>query len=141
MGKDTEFKENVKVQGFKDITKEIEPKKLYHPDKVFEKDTTVIVFESSSSGDRKTHIGEMIQFFSYIVPNTKWEKCYYVLYLCGEPDEKNEFDRLQSIYDSFPFSKNNREKIAAICIQDQPSNEELRELTIEKITKLNKLLL
>lgn len=139
MGKDADFKNNIKIQGFVDITNTVEPKGVYNPDKVFGKDKTIIVLESSSTGDRKVHIGEMTQFLSYVLPNPKWEKCYYVLFLCGNSTEENELKRLQSIYDAYPISKTNKNKIVAICIQDQPSNEELRELTIEKIEKFKKL--
>lgn len=141
MGKDMDFKNNVKTEGFNDITEEIELGKLYNPDKVFERGETVVVFESSSTGDRKVHIGEMIQFLSNIVPNSRWKECYFVLFLCGKPDQYNEINRLQNIYDSYPPSKNNRNKIAGIYVQRQPSDDELKELAIEKIKGFGRLTL
>ena len=69
-GKDKKFKES-KLAGFKKgAIPDGEWKKNYTPDLVFEKKEgnkkTIVILESSASGDRKVHIGELTQFLSFV---------------------------------------------------------------------------
>ena len=143
MGKDREFKSKISVTDYENITKSVSINNIYEPDAVFLKENTVIVFESSSTGDRKVHIGEMIQFITHIVKNGKYNECYFVLYLCGEgktsPTIENEKERLQEIYNKLSLSKEERKKIALIAIADQFKIDFSKSLNISEIKKYNHL--
>ena len=139
--KDKKFKEIINVDGFEKKKLKV---KRYNPDAVFIKDDSIIVFESSSNKDRKAHIGEMIQFLIHVVGESKYNNCYFVLYLCckgsGAPTVDKEKERLQDIYDKYPLSKKNKEKIKLIAITDQfkvDFSQSLNILDIEKYTHLD----
>ena len=59
MGKDKNFKEKFKIDGF---SKEKYNGKYYNPDLYFKNKNEVVFVEHSSTGDRKIHIGELCQF-------------------------------------------------------------------------------
>ena len=142
MGKDKDFKALLKVEGFEDC--DLENLKDYQPDKILKKEKTLIFFESSSTSDRKIHIGEMIQFLTYIQANgkTDWEYIW-VLFLCGEsknaPQEDYELQRLKFYYNNFLMSSILSSHIKGLYVAKQPSNEELSKLTIEKIQTMKSI--
>ena len=132
--KDRIFKETVNLAGFKE--KRI-VEQFYSPDKAFEKDKTIVIMESSSTGDRKVHIGELTQFLSYCSNDKQYDEYYFVLYLSGKsksaPKANTEIKRLQKFYDSFSICKTQRIRIKKIAIVNQPDDKELESLTLAKV--------
>ena len=83
--KDCEFKKSLAVANFneREIKKE-ELDEYYKPDKILENMDSVIFFESSSTNDRKVHIGELCQFLAYLNKGIENKSnIYFVLFLCG----------------------------------------------------------
>jgi hypothetical protein len=122
MGKDSEFKSQVKVCNYNSVDLS-DLGKYYHPDLTLENKSHLIIFESSSTGDRKVHIGELVQFLTYINSNSIYNEYSFILSLCGasetSPSIQEEIGRLQYYYDSFPLSKVKRSQIKKIAVVDQ----------------------
>ena len=62
---DADFKKS-QVIGFEEYKLEEDWGEFYKPDLVFTKDKIIIFLESSSTGDRKPHVGELTQFLSFV---------------------------------------------------------------------------
>jgi len=94
----------------------------------------VCIFESSSTSNRKVHIGELIQFLTYVINANDKNKYSLILFPCGNsdtsPNVNDEKERLRYYYDNFPLSKKQKEKIKMIKITDQSKN--LNNPDIEK---------
>ena len=141
--KDKLFKENVKVQGFSEY-KLIEKSicEFYKPDKILENEKSVIFFESSSTGDRKVHIGELIQFLTYVSLGIEKRDMYFVLFLCGEakssPKVHEEVKRLNYYYQNFSMKNSERAKIKGLYVANQ-EDEDIANLTLEKIKKFRRI--
>lgn len=133
---DKDFKQS-QIEGFEKLNLPKEWREKYNPDVAVKKDKTVIIMESSSTGDRKVHIGELAQFLAFVNSDTEYEEFYYVLLLCGvsenSPKEATELSRLQFYYDNYPISKNKREKIKGIYIKEEKSDK--LTLTLDEIKK------
>lgn len=131
---DSEFKKS-QIKGFVKLDLSKDWSELYRPDVVVKKDKTMVIMESSSTGDRKAHIGELTQFLEYVSSDTEFEEFYYVLFLCGSaknsPKKETELLRLQFYYDSFPISKRARDKIKGIYIKEEASK--VLTLTLDEI--------
>lgn len=66
-----------------DFECEFDPK--YTPDSVCGDENTEFILESSSTFDRKVHIGELIQFLTYVsTTRNRKPNYFFVLFLCGE---------------------------------------------------------
>lgn len=135
MRKDVEFKNKCNFEGYKKIQIR---RKFYSPDCVFEKENVIIVAESSSTGDRKVHIGELIQFIEY-AHSMKNKDFYYFLFLCGEnvtsPRAETEKPRLKHYYDSYAVNKSDNIKGIYVVDQDKVVITKLRisDLSMWKI--------
>ena len=122
--KDRSVKESLAINGFEKINnkKEVIFSEFYNPDILFVNDKKIIVVESSSTGDRKVHIGELFQFLVFAVNNAKYEEFYFLLDLCGQGKNRstseNEIKRLQYYFNNFPISQDNKLKIKKIAICD-----------------------
>ncbi|PKM53394.1 MAG: hypothetical protein CVV00_12525 [Firmicutes bacterium HGW-Firmicutes-5] len=105
-GKDTIFKNQFEIKGYKkenNKTFEIEHRNYYNPDLIFTKDENIIICEHSSTGDRKVHLGEMLQFvrFANLIENTK--RLTLFILLQGEskspPTKRKEMIRIKEYVD------------------------------------------
>ena len=142
---DSEFKSTLTV---KDFVKDNGSRCLggfYIPDVVLENNDTdaVIFFESSTTNDRKVHIGELTQFLTYI--NTGQEKrgnAYLVLFLNGcsasSPTAETEFQRLQYYFNNFMMKNSERDKIKGIYIANQ-SEVDICKLTLDSIKEFKRI--
>lgn len=122
---DADFKKS-QVIGFEEYKLEEDWGEFYKPDLVFTKDKIIIFLESSSTGDRKPHVGELTQFLSFVNCNyNKFDEFYYVLILCGNgkspPKDDRELKRLQFFYDRFALLPCARKKIKGIYVKNQES--------------------
>lgn len=141
--KDKAFKERISVQGFSEyklVAKAIG--EFYNPDKILENEDSIIFFESSSTGDRKVHIGELIQFLTYVSLGVEKRHIFFVLFLCGEskssPSVDSEIQRLRYYYKNYSMKNTEREKIKGIYIVNQ-KDVNIAELTIEKIKTFKRI--
>lgn len=121
---DKEFKQS-KIEGFSKFNIQESWKEFYYPDLTMSKEKTIVIMESSSTGDRKVHIGELIQFLSYVASDSDFDEYYLVIFLCGNgknpPAEDSEIRRLQFFYDKFPISREKRNKIKGIYVKKEVS--------------------
>lgn len=138
--KDRTFKTNVDICDFEKQTVGDIVGKNYHPDAIFTKSKTIIILESSSTGDRKVHIGELIQFIEFVEHDKNYEDYYFVLFLCGRsktsPDVKNEVKRLEACLPCIKCCI--KSKIKGIYIANQ-DKVELGSLNMEKIKSFKKV--
>ena len=140
---DSEFKANLQMKGF---TKRIDKQLLgefYAPDMIMENGDTVIFFESSSTGDRKVHIGELTQFLTYMTSGVEQkENVYFVLFLCGNsktsPTVDTEYDRLRYYYKNFSMKNSEHDKIKGIYIANQ-SESNITKLTLDDIKRYKRI--
>lgn len=100
MAKDKFFKESFLIYNYAINDTTSLPNK-YKPDKIFNKDKHTIICEHSSTGDRKVHIAELIQFLAYARNyNIKDNGLFFsfILFLDGKgsnpPTVKDEAERL-----------------------------------------------
>lgn len=126
MGKDAKIKNKCNFEGYEKIKIKHD---FYKPDCVFENGKDVIIVESSSTGDRKVHIGEMVQFIEYA--SSMKDKCFYfVLFLCGtsktSPKANTVKGRLEYYYSSCAINKN--DNIKGIYVVEQ------KEVDITKLS-------
>ena len=140
MGKDADFKNEVSIEGYAPVDfKTVDADNMYHPDAVFEKGGHLVILESSSTNDRKPHIGELMQFLSFVSKDDKYKEYSFALFLCGKgkgrPKVSTEIKRLQHYYDSFPISKAVRDKIKEIAVAEQEGMD-LKIETIEGFSRL-----
>lgn len=147
-GKDSEFKENINLVPTFDRVEDFsavfpEESNFYRPDAVFKKDDTVVILESSTTNDRKVHIGELIQFLTFVKNDKKFAAFYFVLFLAGDgeksPKQDKEIERLQHYFDCYQMQDKMKAKIKKIAIAKQPQKEELGQLTIERIKSFDGL--
>ena len=140
---DSIFKENLKMEGFIERDDKKSLGKFYNPDMILENDDTVIFFESSSTGDRKVHIGELTQFLSYVnLGVEEKKKIYYVLFLCGNsetsPTVEKEYDRLRYYFENHTMKNSERNKIKGMYIANQ-NDVDISKLTLEQIEKFKRI--
>lgn len=147
-GKDTAFKNDVQVKGYKEynisnLTTDIWD--YYQPDKIFtsiNNKMEFIVMESSSTGDRKVHIGELLQFLTFVSSKDIYiEKATYILFLCGKgkssPTVNGEYNRLKYYFDNYPIKPEVLKKIKGIYITD---TKDYSSLDISKINNMKNVL-
>ena len=124
MGKDNEFKGSISILGYSPLKFECEFDPKYAPDSVWGDDNTEFVLESSSTSDRKVHIGELIQFLTYVsTSKNRKQNYYFILFLCGEADNSPradlEYKRLKRYFDNFPMTETIKSSIAGVYVVDQ----------------------
>ncbi len=141
--KDKAFKDNVRVKGFSENVSKIKNiGKFYNPDKILENEDSIIFFESSSTSDRKVHIGELIQFLTFVSHGIENRNIYFVLFLCGTakypPKVDKELDRLRYYYKNFSMKNSECAKIKGIYLENQLEID-IRNLTLEKIKKFKRI--
>lgn len=136
-GKDKTFKEISSINGYIKLTTELES--YYTPDAFFIKNDSkdLIICECSSTGDRKVHIGELMQFLTYVSKNSSSiDSVRMVLFICNAskngPKVKNEYARLKYYYSSYPLNEFCRNKIKGIFIMDKGNYANMTLETIEK---------
>lgn len=123
MGKDKSFKECVSFSGFiKKASSKLH--EYYQPDVVFEQNKITIICESSTTGDRKVHIGELVQFLTYVSENRCSEKkFYFVLFISntsnGGPKPSIEAKKLKYYFDRFALPKYILDTIGGVFVVDQ----------------------
>ena len=115
----------------------------YKPDKILENTDSVIFFESSSTNDRKVHIGELWQFLAYLNKGIENKSnIYFVLFLCGTskypPKVDKEFKRLRYYYQEYTIKESELKKLKGIYIMNQ-NDVNIAELTIEKIKTFKRI--
>ena len=140
---DSEFKANLKLEGFSERIDKQLLGEFYAPDKIMENNDTVIFFESSSTGDRKVHIGELTQFLSYVNSGIETKKnIYYVLFLCGNskssPTVEKEYDRLRYYFENNTMKNSERNKIKGIYIANQ-NDVDISKLTLSQIKDFKRI--
>jgi len=140
---DKQFKDNLKMEGFSNRKDTESLGEFYKPDVVLENIDTVVFFESSSTGDRKVHIGELTQFFIYINSGAEQkENVYFVLFLCGNsktsPTVDTEYDRLRYYYKNFSMKNSEHDKIKGIYIANQ-SESDITKLTLDDIKRYKRI--
>ena len=142
---DSKFKEILNVENFKARTDMRLLGGYYTPDKIVEDEDTdaVIFFESSSTGDRKAHIGELTQFLSYVNLGVETRRnIYYVLFLCGQsknsPTVEKEQERLRYYFENYTMKIGERSKIKGLYIANQ-KGVKIEDLTLEKIKEFNRI--
>lgn len=124
MGKDNEFKNSISVLEYTPLEFESEFDPKYAPDSVYGDDNTEYILESSSTSDRKVHIGELIQFLTYVSTSKNRKPNYFfILFLCGEADNSPRADleckRLKTYFDNFPMTETIKSSIAGVYVVDQ----------------------
>ena len=140
--KDSKFKNTLCVANFNvRLVKKDELGGFYMPDKILESSDSVIFFESSSTGDRKSHIGELFQFLTYVNNGIEVKNnIYFVLFLCGDskssPNVKREVKKLRYYYQNFSMKNNERAKIKGIFVSNQ---QDITDLSLEKIKKFDRI--
>lgn len=140
---DKDFKNGLAIEGFEKRKSASSYGEFYTPDVVLENEDTVIFFESSSSSDRKVHIGELTQFLTYVnLGEEKKENIYFVLFLCGNsvnpPTVDKEYERLHYYYQNFSMRNNCRAKIKGLYIAKQ-ENVNVSNLTVADIKKYKRI--
>jgi len=140
---DSEFKAKLQVEEFTERTDKQLLGKYYAPDKVMENTDAVIFFESSSTGDRKVHIGELTQFLSYVNLGVETKpNIYYVLFLCGQsknaPTVEKEQERLNYYFENHVIKNSERKKIKGLYIANQ-NEVDITNLTLKKISEFKRI--
>lgn len=139
IGKDRTFKKRIQIAGFTKIKFNGDSNFEYKPDCVLANENTEYFLESSSTGDRKVHIGELIQFLTYISTVTeRKENYYFILFLCGKgkyaPRAALEYERLKFYFDHYSMPENIKESIAGIYVVD--SEKVSMSLTKDDFSKM-----
>lgn len=139
MGKDIDFKRSISILGYSSLEFACEFDSKYAPDVVYGDDTTEFILESSSTSDRKVHIGELIQFLIYVsTTGDRKQNYYFILFLCGEsnnrPSAVLECKRLKAYFDNFPITETIKSSIAGIYVVDQETVP--MKLTINDFSKM-----
>jgi hypothetical protein len=123
MGKDASFKDDLKIKSFEKYNCYDKQDGYWQPDLVLinKEDNHIVVCEHSTTGDRKVHIGELIQFLAFAYKfNKKGYKYSYFLFLEGEgsspPKKEIECSRLQYYYNIFSKNMTNATNIHHIII-------------------------
>lgn len=110
MRNDSCFKANCHIEGFERYKYSKEYSEWYRPDLVLEKiqdkekdsdSKTIIIAEDSTTGDRKSHIAEIIQFITHIKNDGGNKKYYYMLFIPqkdGSEAPKVEIERKRIKY-------------------------------------------
>lgn len=124
MGKDSDFKCQISILGYTALDFECEFDPKYTPDSVCGDENTEFILESSSTSDRKVHIGELIQFLTYVsTTQNRKPNYFFVLFLCGEADNSPRADleckRLKAYFNNFPMTETIKSTIAGIYVVDQ----------------------
>ena len=138
MKMDKAFKEEIKIKGFLPSKK----KSLglfYKPDAILENSNSVIICESSSGGDRKVHIGELMQFLSYVNGEKESkDNVYWILFLCGNgstsPKVLQEQKRLHFYFKNFSMKNSERKRIKGMYVTNQ-KNTDISNLDLSQIKK------
>ncbi|WOC33500.1 MULTISPECIES: hypothetical protein [Caproicibacterium] len=79
--------------------------------------------ESSSTGDRKVHIGELMQFLTFVsLEYANIKNISFILFLCGSgknpPTVNTEYTRLKYFFDNYHIKPEALKKIKGIYITD-----------------------
>ena len=124
MGKDRKFKRSISISGYLPLKFKCAVDSKYTPDRVYGDDITEFILESSSTSDRKVHIGELIQFLTYVsTTKNRKQNYYFILFLCGKADNPPRADleckRLKIYFDHFPMTEIVKSSIAGIYVVDQ----------------------
>ena len=93
MKRDKTFKENFTIKGTTLLDENIiKNYRYYKPDLIFEDSNEIVVLEHSSTGDRKTHIGELTQFFDFAntYKTNKWFS--FIIFLDGVSENSPKVD-------------------------------------------------
>lgn len=141
-GKDKTFKDRVKVKGYEEYVINHNDFQYYIPDKVLRNKDSIIILESSSTGDRKVHVGELTQFLTYVSCCNENLDFYFVLFLCGNsnnsPKKESEKERLKYYYNNYSIKNIDRKKIKGIYVANQNATN-IEELTLEKIKTFERI--
>lgn len=139
---DTIFKKTSKIFGYEKI-KKIDTGDFYNPDVVFKNGNKYIIMESSTTDERKVHIGEMIQFLIFSTHYSDAQEIALIIFLHGKgpkaPTILNEEPRLQYYYDNYPITKVARDKIKGIFLADKNTDyTALNDSIISSLTNIIK---
>ena len=148
MGKDFDFKTACNIIGYEKVSKGEVWSDFYSPDIVFKKKcrekaaSTMLFVESSSTGDRKVHIGEIAQFVAYISENidkTCEVEYTFMLFLAGKKTKKtvspptayNEKDRVLFYFEVLASDEVKNRVNGVYVIDQEDKGVNIRNLTIE----------
>ena len=118
MGKDADFKKSVAIKGFSKQTSNY-GLKYYSPDAILKNNNIQVVCESSSTGDRKIHIGELLQFITMVCDEEDENQVFYFI-LFIYTDSKSgcsadkEAERLRYYFDRVSISRKKLNKIKGV---------------------------
>jgi hypothetical protein len=134
MGKDADFKKNLDIKGFSKQTGGY-GLEYYNPDAILDLDNLRVVCESSSTGDRKIHIGELLQFITFVCENVHDAKEFYlVLFINSESSNgcsaNKEAERLRYYFERLSLRPKNIKQIKGIYVVDQKEID-IRNIVIE----------
>ena len=123
MGKDVDFKNNIMIKGFSKQTNRY-GLEYYSPDAILKNNNIQVVCESSSTGDRKKHIGELLQFVTLVCDEKQENQDFYFVLFINTESKKGcsadkESNRLKYYFDRTSISREKLRKIKGIYVVNQ----------------------